>query len=107
MRIYTEIKPIVFGFPLSSSRVKKLDIETRVNNYLWSLKTRAKNWNLVYGVNYEKRRAKRKQTKYKNGKTKKTEILFPSYWIAWLYIFPEGTKIKIKQNARNFKIVKS
>lgn len=57
------------------------------------------------GINFEKRNPVYKQIKFKNGKTKKTELVSKGFWIAWVYHFPAGLDIKIKQGQRNFTII--
>ena len=58
----------------------------------------------MFGFNFEKHNSIVKQTKFKNGKTKKMEVVKRAFWKAYVYRFDKSLPINIIQHARHFTV---
>ncbi len=98
MKIYLTIKPILW-------RAKdKPSLERQIRTANWEKVVRD---GVQIGINYEKRNPVYRQTKFKNGKTKKTELVRPGCWLAYTYYFEKHLPVKIVQHARHFTITQT
>lgn len=57
-----------------------------------------------FAIHLEKRNPVNKQTKFKNGKTRRTKRIAAGYWIASIYSFPIDFPVDIVQHARHFTL---
>lgn len=110
MTIRFNLKPIIVGglgsclpFNMGIKRTKQ-EIVSAVRNSYGDLSNPFRERECEIAVNYEKRNPVYKQIKFKNGKTKKTELVRPGHWVAYVYKIPKNWPVKIVQHSRHFTL---